>query len=127
MAIKMETGDRSQYETSERASTGEQQANMATFYSKRTSKDKSIKKISTRKHIRKTRLTNNPLTNIYIRIHKKRSSSRVIKAMVRRYKKADLISQIYKKLGKCRSTSRDKALLEVEEQVIEDRFGDVPK
>jgi hypothetical protein len=34
MAIKMETGDRPQYEMSERASTGEQQANMATFYSK---------------------------------------------------------------------------------------------
>jgi hypothetical protein len=47
--------------------------------------------------------------------------------MTRRYKKTDLISQMYKKLGKTRSTSRDKAIQEVEEQVIEDRFGDVPK
>jgi hypothetical protein len=60
-------------------------------------------------------------------MHKKRSSSRVIKATAIRYKKTDLISQMYKKLGKNRSTSRDKATIEVEEQVIEDRFGDVPK
>jgi hypothetical protein len=59
-------------------------------------------------------------------MHKKRSLSRVIKATPRRYKKTDLISQMYKKLGKHRSISRDKAILEVEEQVIEDRFRDVP-
>jgi hypothetical protein len=72
-------------------------------------------------------MTNNPLTNVYIRIHKKRSSSRVIKATARIYKKTDLISQIHKKLGKRWSTSRDKAIIEVEEQVIEDIFGDVPE
>jgi hypothetical protein len=59
-------------------------------------------------------------------MNKKRSSSRVIKATTRRYKKTDLISQMYKKLGKHKSTSRDKAIIKVEEQVIEDRFGDVP-
>jgi hypothetical protein len=80
----------------------------------------------TKKHIGKIRMTNNPLANVYIRMHKKRSSSRVIKATTRRYKKTDLISQMYKKLGKNRSTSRDKAIIEVEEKVIEDRFGDVP-
>jgi hypothetical protein len=51
MAIKMENGDRPHYETSERASIGKQQANTATFYSKRTSKDKSIKKNLNKKHI----------------------------------------------------------------------------
>jgi hypothetical protein len=71
-------------------------------------------------------MTNNPLTNVYMRMHKKRSSSRVIKAKTIRYKKTDLISQMYKNLGKNRSTSRDEAILEVEEQVIEDRFGDIP-
>jgi hypothetical protein len=45
----METGDRPQYETSERVSTGKQQTNMETFYSKRTSKDKSIKKTLNKK------------------------------------------------------------------------------
>jgi hypothetical protein len=53
--------------------------------------------------------------------------SRVITATIRKYRKTDLISQMYKKLGKYRETSRDKAIQEVEEQVIEDRFGDVPK
>jgi ribosomal protein L20A (L18A) len=62
-----------------------------------------------------------------MRMHKKRSSSRVIKATTRRYKKTDLISQTYKRLGKNRSTIRVKEIQEVEEQVIEDRFGDVPK
>jgi hypothetical protein len=70
--------------------------------------------------------------NVYVRMHKKRSSSRVIKATARRYKKIDLISQMYTKLGKKRSTSGDKkkkkkTVLDVEEQMIDDRFGDVPK
>ncbi|MGK3760829.1 MAG: hypothetical protein ACI8RD_013147 [Bacillariaceae sp.] len=30
------------------------------------------------------------------------------------------------KLGKRRYNSRDKAILEVEEQIIKDRYGDVP-
>jgi hypothetical protein len=60
------------------------------------------------------------LTNVYNRLKKKRSSSRVIIAKTRRYKETDLISQMYKKLGKNRSTSRDKEITEVEDQVIED-------
>jgi hypothetical protein len=34
---------------------------------------------------------------------------------------------MYRKKGKHRSTSRDKIVMEVEEQIIDDRFGDVPK
>jgi hypothetical protein len=71
-------------------------------------------------------MSNNPLTNVYNRLQRTRSSSRVIKVTTRRYKKIDLISQMYRKLGKHRSTSRDKAIIEVEKQVIEDRFRDVP-
>jgi hypothetical protein len=71
-------------------------------------------------------MTNNPLTNEYIRMNKKRSSSRVIKAKTRKYKRTDLISHMYTNLGRSRSTSRNKETMEVEEQVIEDRFGDVP-
>jgi hypothetical protein len=93
------------------------------FTANKPAKTRVSRKISPRK--RTIRMTNNPLTNVYIRMHKKRSSSRVIKAKTRRYRKTDLISQMYKKLGKNRSTSRDKAILAVEEQVIEDRFGDV--
>ena len=95
------------------------------FTSDKPEKTRVSRKNPTRKSIMK-RMTNNPLTNVYSRLQKKRSSSRVITATARRYKKTDLISQLYKKLGKNRSTSRDKAITEVEEQVIEDRFGDVP-
>jgi hypothetical protein len=96
------------------------------FTANEPAKTRVSRKLSTRKQVRKTRMTNNPLTNVYIRIHKKRSSSRVIKATARRYKKIDLISQMYTKLGKKRSTSRYKTVLDVEEQTIDDRFGDVP-
>jgi (p)ppGpp synthase/HD superfamily hydrolase len=97
------------------------------FTANKPAKTRVSRNLSARKHAREVRMTNNPLTNVYRRMHKKRSSSRVIKAKTRRYKKTDLISHKYKKLGNHRSTSRDKAILEVEEQVIEDRFGDVPK
>jgi hypothetical protein len=96
------------------------------FTATKPTKTRVSRKISTRKQGRITRMTTNPLTNVYIRIHKKRSSSRVIKATTIRYKKTDLISQMYENLGKNRSTSRGTTILEVEEQVIEDRFGDVP-
>jgi hypothetical protein len=97
------------------------------FTANKQAKTRVSRKLSKRKHTRKIRMTNNPLANVYMRMHKKRSSSRVVKATTRRYKKTDSISQMYKKLGKNPSTSRDKEIQEVEEQVIEDRFGDVPK
>jgi hypothetical protein len=97
------------------------------FTANKPAKTRESRKLLKRKHTRTIRMTNNPLPNVYTRMHKKRSSSGVIKATTRRYKKTDLISQMYKNLGKNRSTRRDKAIQEVEEQVIEDRFGDVPK
>jgi hypothetical protein len=97
------------------------------FTANKPAKTKVSRKIPTGKQAQEKKMSNNPLTNVYNRLKKKRSSSRVIIATTRRYKKTDLISQMYKKLGKHRSTSRDKEILEVEEQVIEDRFGDVPK
>jgi hypothetical protein len=79
------------------------------FTANKSAKTRVSKKLSTRKHARITRMTNNPLTNVYIRMNKKRSSSRVITATIRKYGKTDLISQMYKKLGKHRSTSREKS------------------
>jgi predicted choloylglycine hydrolase len=96
------------------------------FTANKPAKMKVSRKISTRKHTRAKKMSNNPLTNVYNRLQTKRSSSRVITVKTKRYRKTDLISQLYKTLGKSRSTSRDKAITEVEEQVIEDRFGDVP-
>jgi hypothetical protein len=97
------------------------------FTANKPAKTKVSGKIPTRKQSQEKKMSNSPLTNVYNRLKKKRSSSRVIIVTTRRYKKTDLISQMYKKLGKHRSTSRDKEILEVEEQVIEDRFGDVLK
>jgi hypothetical protein len=97
------------------------------FTANKPAKTKVSRIIITRRQAQEKKMSNDPLTNVYNRLKKKRSLSRVIIATTRRYKKTDLISQMYKKLGKHRSTSRDKEILEVEEQVIEDRFGDVPK
>jgi hypothetical protein len=67
---------------------------METFYRKKPAKTRVSRKISTRKQVQITRTSNNPFTIVYIRMQKKRSSSRVIKATTGRYKKTDLISQI---------------------------------
>jgi hypothetical protein len=38
-----------------------------------------------------------------------------------------MINKMYMRVGETRSTSHNKSVMEVEEQIIEDRFGDVPK
>ena len=73
------------------------------------------------------KMHNNPLTNVFKRMKKKRSSSRVVQAKKTKYKMNHMISKLYTKLGKKRSTSRTKIVMEVEIQEIDDRFGDVPK
>jgi hypothetical protein len=73
------------------------------------------------------KMSDNPLTNVYVRMQKNRSSSRARTEKQVRYKKTTLITKMYAKLGKKRSTSRIKEVLEVEEQTIDDRFGDVPE
>jgi hypothetical protein len=70
-------------------------------------------------------MTNNPLTNIFCRLRKNRSTSRVIPSLIEDQQQAE---QHYNRdVQKYeRSTSRIKPVLEVEEQVIKDRFGDEP-
>ncbi|MGK3753985.1 MAG: hypothetical protein ACI8RD_006293 [Bacillariaceae sp.] len=46
---------------------------------------------------------------------------------IARYKKTPLITQMYLKMGKNRPNRRDKSAKEVEDQIIADRFGDVPE
>jgi hypothetical protein len=73
-------------------------------------------------------MSDSPLTNVYHRMQKNRSSNRARVTKEVRYKKTPLITKMmYKKLGKSRSTSRDKSVLVVEKQIIADRFGDVPE
>jgi hypothetical protein len=46
---------------------------------------------------------------------------------IARYKKTPLITQMYLKMGENRPNRRDKSAKEVEDQIIADRFGDVPE
>ena len=94
------------------------------FTANKPAKMKVSRKITKKKQTKK--MSDNPLTNVYIRMQKKRSSSRIRIEQQVRYKKTTPITKLYAKLGKKRSTSRIKEVLEVEEQIIEDRFGDVP-
>ena len=66
---------------------------------------------------------NNPITNVFSRGNKNRSSSRVIKATIVKYKRVQSITEIY---STKRSNSKDQTILDTETQSIDDRFGDGP-
>jgi hypothetical protein len=93
---------------------------------KQPAKTTVSRKTATRSKAMTKRMYNNPLTNVYKRIQKKRSSSRVIPATKQKYRMNHIISKMYTKLGEKISTSRAKTILEVELQTIDDRFGDEP-
>jgi hypothetical protein len=97
------------------------------FTAKKPAKTKVSWKVITRKHAQAKKMSDNPLTNVYTKLQKKRSSSRVLPAMKVKHKMNNLMSKMYKKLGKKRSTSRTKIILEVEILTIDDQFGDEPK
>ena len=80
--------------------------------------------IPTRAHQRPRNFANNPLTNVFQRIQKKRSSSRTTPNKVTITKQNNLINTMFTTLGKRRSTSRVGTITEVEEQQIPDRYGD---
>jgi hypothetical protein len=96
------------------------------FTANKPAKTKVSRKALTRNQPKNKKMSNNPLTNVYERLQKKRSSSRVLPEKKATYKKNTLITKLYTKLGKKRSTSRTKTILEVEIQTIDDRFGDEP-
>ncbi|OEU19894.1 hypothetical protein FRACYDRAFT_235957 [Fragilariopsis cylindrus CCMP1102] len=82
----------------------------------------------TTKQSKPKKYSNNPLTNVYTRLKKKRSSSRVLPVIKKiKHTVNHLISTLYNTLGKKRSTSREQTALEVGKQVIDDRYGDEPK
>jgi hypothetical protein len=96
------------------------------FTAKQPAKTTVSRKMATRTNTMMKKMYNNPLTNVYRRLQKKRSSSRVLPAKKPTYMMNHMISTMYTKLGKKRSTSRAKTILEVEIQTIDDRFGDEP-
>jgi hypothetical protein len=97
------------------------------FTANKPAKTKVSRKISKRKHKQSKKMSDNPLTNVYNRMQKKRSSSRARATKKVKYTKTPLITQMYTKLRNSRSNSMDKPTKEVEEQIIDDRFGDVPE
>jgi hypothetical protein len=97
------------------------------FTASKPAKTTVSRKITKKKHTKPKKMSDNPLTNVYNRMQKKRSSSRVTVTKTVRYTKTPQITQMYVKLRNNRSTSRDKSAKEVEDQTIEDRFGDVPE
>jgi hypothetical protein len=96
------------------------------FTANKPAKTKVTRKVPKRRNYKIKKLSNNPLTNVYTIKQKKRSSSRATVVKKRSYTKI-LITTMYRKKGKHRSTSRGKIVMEVEEQTIDDRFGDVQK
>jgi hypothetical protein len=95
------------------------------FTANKPAKTTVSRRITKKKHNKPKKMSNNPLTNVYNRMQKKRCRATVTKKV--RYTKTPLITQMYVKLGNNRPTSRDKSAKEVENQIIEDRFGDVRK
>ena len=96
------------------------------FTANKPAKIKVSRKISQQSKPKK--YFNNPLTNVYTRLKKKRSSSRVLPVIKKiKHKMNHLISTLYNKMGKKRSTSREQTALEIGTQKIDDRFGDEPK
>ena len=94
------------------------------FTANKPAKTKVSRKLP--KQMKTKKYSNNPLTNVYIRLKKKRSSSRVLPVRKIKYKINDLISKVYTKLGKKRSTSREQTVMDVETQMINDRYGNEP-
>ena len=99
---------------------------------KHYTKNKPAKTTVSRKitqRLKAKKYSDNPLTNVYIRLKKTRSSSRVLPVKKPKYKFNQLISKMYNKLGKKRTTSREHSVSEVETQMIDDsrsRYGNEP-
>jgi hypothetical protein len=96
------------------------------FTADKFSKTKVTRQVSNRKHDLPKRMMNNPLTNIFNRTKTSRSTSKVITAVRTKTQPNNILTRIFKPLGKKRSTSRVKPVMDVEDQCIDDRFGDTP-
>jgi hypothetical protein len=101
---------------------------METFYSNQASEDKSRKK----KIDKKTRKENKNIKQSTNECFHKNAEETIIESSNKSNNKkiqedwAHIITDIHE-TREMRSTSRDLVIQEVEEQVIKDRFGDVPK
>jgi hypothetical protein len=96
------------------------------FTADKLAKTNVTRKISTRKHDLPKRMSNNPLANVFDRTKTSRLTSKANPITRKIWKKNNILTRMFTTLGKGQSTSRVQSVLEVEEQCIEDRFGDVP-
>jgi hypothetical protein len=84
------------------------------------------RRVCTRKHDLPKRMANNPLTNVFTQTKKSRSTSKATPLIRVKTKTNNILTKMFSSLGKKRSTSRVQPVLDVEDQCIDDRFGDVP-
>ena len=91
------------------------------FTKNKPAKTKESRKLQKRKHAKKKIMLKNPLTNVSTRLRKNRSTSHPLPTKKKKYRRTNLISQMYQTIGKPRLMSRDKAITEVEKQIIDDR------
>ena len=72
-------------------------------------------------------MSNKSLTHVFERLSKKRLLGRMLPTTKKaNHQQNKLMMNMFKTTGKKRSTSRLQMIQEVEEQLIEDRYGDAP-
>ena len=72
-------------------------------------------------------MLSNPLTNVFSRTKPNRSTSKAPTPIQKqKYKVDNMLTQMFTNLGEKRSTSRVHPVVDVVDQSIDDRFGDVP-
>ena len=96
------------------------------FTADKPAKTKVSRRVSTRQHDLPKKMSNNPLTNVFKRTKTSRSTSKALPTIRMITKKDNLITRMFTKLGKSRSTSRVQSISDIEQQCIVDRFGDSP-
>ena len=83
------------------------------------------RRINNRFGDRRKKFANNPLTNVFAILTKKRSTSKAAPKQKQIVPKINnMITNLFQRIGNKRSTSRVNSDSEVEKQRIEDRFGD---
>ena len=84
------------------------------------------KRVPTRNHTLPKKITNNPLTTLFVRTKTSQSTSKARPPIRKKTKTNNILTEMFISLGKKRSTSRVHPVMEVENQCIDDRYGDVP-
>ena len=96
------------------------------FTANKPAKTKVTRHVNTRKHALPKRMSNNPLTNVFTRIKKSKSTSKAPLVIQKKHSANNILTRMFTTMGKKRSTSRVQPVLEVQHQSIDDRFGDMP-